>query len=163
MKEHLVKELFSQVKPLTKSSDMATLSALFESRGWEMRIVRFGKMITEPKYDGDYYYLPMSMDKSIIPQEGLQRLKAVEEMGIEIQGIVIGHEVKKSEKKQVIDIDWLELGTRMKNSASTIAKGVGSVLTFAVAIPAALLADPMLIIVLNDEAQTNVEIFWWLD
>ena len=162
MNDHLEQELFGQVEVKTevKTSDMATISALFESQGWELRYAGTNPMLTAPVYEGKHYYLPDWLDNTIIPQEGLQRLKAIEEMGIEYQ-VVIGHEVKKPEKKRVIDVDWLELGTRMRNSVSTIARGVGSVLTFAVALPAVLLVDPMLIIVLEDN--TNVEIFWWLD
>ena len=173
MNDHLELELFSkvEVKTETKTSDVATISALFESHGWELRYAGTNPMLTEPVYEGKHFYLPDWLDPTIIPQEGLQRLKAIEEMGIEIQGVIIGHEVKKPEENRVIDVDWTELGQRARKTAKTTAAVTGAILG---GIASALLVgfastaesvfetvDPMLIIVLEDN--TNLEIFWWLD
>lgn len=154
-----------------KANDLAILIEHFDKQGWNWDIARFGKMITSPVYDGKYYYFPDWLDKTNIPQEGLQRLNALEELGIEVQGVIIGHEVKKPEKNRAIEIDWMELGQRAKNVAKTstlvTAGVVGTVvgglligLATLLAMPITFL-DPMIIVVLNDEANTNVEIYYW--
>lgn len=186
MSEELYEELFPEIEILerkevqpTKVSDMAALTALFESQGWGWDIVGFGSMITAPEYTEGIYYLPKSMDKSIIPQEGLQRLKAVEEMGIRIQGVIVGHETKEPVKGKVFNFDWMELQQRAISAkektivaTKTTAKVAGGVLLGAaglaglilgatVSIIPSLLVDPMIIIVLDDEATTWIEIFFW--
>ena len=171
-REEWVDQTLLKVLKRSSEDDLEIIKSYFDDRGWDWDVAGFG-MITSPFYDGKYYYLPEHLDKTIIPQEGLQRLKAVKELGIEIQGVIIGHEVKKPAKKRVVDIDWTELGQQVRGVAKTTAMvtgavvgGIGSVLLSGVATTAESvfdLVDPMLIIVLNDSANTNVEIYWWLD
>jgi hypothetical protein len=168
----------------SNEDDLEILKSYFEDRGWNGDISGFGT-ISSPEYDGKYYYLPDWLDKTIIPEEGLRRLKAVEELGIEFQGVIIGHEVKKPKFGNIVEVDWFELDRRAREtavktkeaavkSAKTTLKVLGGlmvglayltggILSLAVAVVPALLADPMLIIVLNDSENTNVEIYWWRD
>ncbi len=171
----LHEELFGQVKHErltdelfgvdTKPSDFATATALFESRGWEPRLSGFG-ILTAPLYTGRYYYLSRSMDtKTIIPQEGLDRLEALDELGIQYQQMIIGHEVKKPEKGKIVEVDWLELGQRAKESALTATRIVGGAMVGMANLLASsvLLLDPRLSIVLNDHDNPWFEVYKWFD
>lgn len=173
-----------EVKEVTyKVEDFTNLTEYFESQGWEWEITGFGSMISSPEYVGKFYFVPRSKDtKTTIPQEGLQRLKAVEDLGVSVQGLVIGHEVVKRQGGQIID--WLEvqqlvriaarkMELRARCAATTTAKALpkimGAILVGAgllvglalTALPALLLIDPKLIVILNDEHQTRVTIFKW--
>ena len=181
----LHEELFGNVKPerlpdelfgvYTKPSDFATATALFESRGWETRLAGFS-ILTSPLYRHGYWWTTENLgDKTIIPQEGLDRLEALDEIGIEYQQIVIAHEVVKPDKKRILEIDWMELGQRTKEAAKTAAiVSVAVIGTVAVVIltglghlmltmPMTLLADPRLIVVLNDPDNPWFEVYKWLD
>jgi hypothetical protein len=150
---------------------VATLTALFESQGWPYRFCGFGKAITSPYYSGKgkWFYMPESMEtKIIIPQEGQQRLIGLDNLDVKIQGKFFGHKVEERAKKSLVEVDWMELGQRLKDAGKTAAYVTGGVLALAGAGLVSLMTipitfvDPTLIIVLNDPpSYTRVRIYSW--
>lgn len=172
--------VMKEVTSFIKVEDFTNLTEYFDNQGWDWEIAGFGSMISSPEYVGKFYYVPRSKDtKTIIPHEGLQRLKAVEELGISVQGIIIGHEVVKRQGGQIVD--WLEVQQRariaankMKVRARCAAKATakalpvilgallaGVVMLTGYALLGLMTIDPKLIIILSDEYQTRVTIFKW--
>lgn len=149
------------IKP--EVSDFEMLKSYFKSRNWECRDAGNVGMIESIVYEGDQFYLPREMDETIIPQEGLQRLNTLDELGINVKGVVIGHDIPKEKEHW-----WNEERT---DQAIMVAGAVGAAF---VAIVGALIGvcvyvifsalcagDPMLIVVLEDD--TWVEIYWWFE
>lgn len=175
----LHEELFGNVKPErlttelfgvdTKPSDFATATALFESRGWETRLAGFG-ILTSPLYRQGYYWVTEKKGgKTIIHQEGLDRLEALDGIGIEYQQMIIAHQVLKPKPSTAVHVDWVEVGERVKNTTITTGKIVGTVLGgLAVGLGTLLISsvtmiDPRLCVVLNDPDNPWFEVFKWFD
>jgi hypothetical protein len=153
-------------------SDLEKLISLFERNEWEYQIAGFGKMITSPVNAYDWLFLPDYMDDSTIPQEGLDRLKAIEGLGINIQGMIIGHECIPVKEKRKPWITWDDEKTNkvLKWVAYALlaaaAVALIPVVLTVVCIGAALyvgVGDPSIIIVLDDADNTWVEVFFWFE
>ena len=147
---------------------VATLVAHFNYRGWDFEILGVGSMITSPVFLRRWRVLPMWMDpKTIIPEEGLLRLNYLKELGLNIQGEIIAHEILKPKKENMVHVDWYEVGIRLKEgteNAGDVLRATGKVLGGAaigmLALPALLLADPILILVVDN---VRIGIYAWYE
>lgn len=151
-----------QVKVATtrRVSDLEKIVVLFIEKGWEYRIAGFGKMLTAPIETEHCLFVPDYMDNSIIPPKGMEVLDGVDTVKVNLQGILIGHELAE-EEPEVIETpnnsNRVETGLAIGGAAGVI----GAVMLGGLLSAFALGIDPMLILVM-EENNLWLEVFWWL-
>jgi len=139
---------------------------------WFFRRMEGKGVIEKPVLKPDWVYYPIEADSTTIPKEGLQRLEAVKAK-VCIKQVIIGHELveapvaKPKPEIKIPDVPWRGIATVAVGLAVAGIVGalvVASIPVVAVASAATLvMADPSLIIVLDDQDETWIAIYEWLE
>jgi len=127
---------------------------------WRFRVIGQGELPKEPSYKDQWWFQPITE-----PEKGKDRIAALRRAGVPIKGLVIAHEAPRllsapKEPDSKINTSIPNLGAPSSDLASGLLMGLvllGS-LVFQ-----ALLVDPALIVVLNDDAHTWLEVMTWYE
>ena len=104
-----------------------------------------------------------------VPEEAQRRLKLIEEAGIPVAQVLIGHEIHTAPKEPAFDIDYRKLAMVGGSILAILVVGaLGVFILMAVgAVIAAsavgLAVDPSVVVVLDDQEHTWVQLATWLD
>ena len=173
--EALAEEISEMATPVTATSVME----FGIEKKWFFRLMDEKGVIDSPIFKTDWQFVPIESDSTTIPKEALERLEAVKAR-FPIKQVIIGHEivekpeldtpVKVEPKRETKppDIPWKRIATVAGGLAVAGIVGAALVVTLAplliiAAAATGALADPCLVVVLDDPNETWIAIYEWLD
>lgn len=151
--------------------------ALGEMRHWDFRVLGVAPVPQTATYIKDWWLVPLHEDTSSIPARALERVQALYEAGIRPKAFVIAHEAPKQiapPKDTPIVSPFAYWSKRAAESTVTILKAAGTVIAVAapilltvlgttllmsVTVAGALVADPCLIAVTDDDVWIQID-YW---
>lgn len=153
------------------------LLALADSKHWPFRVLGIAPVPETPLYAKDWWLVPIAEDHSQIPARALERVRAIYEAGIRPKAFVIAHEAPKqiAPLREAPLISPVEYWTkRVGEQSVTVLKTIGTVVAVAapivltvlgagllasLAIAGAVVTDPCLIAVTEDDVWIQVD-YW---
>lgn len=153
------------------------IMALGEARRWDFRILGVAPVPHTAIYAKDCWLVPLQEDTSMIPAWALERVQALYEAGIRPKAFVIAHEAPKQiapPKETPIVSPFQYWSKRAADSTVNVLKAAGTVvavvapillavlgttLLLSVTVAGALVADPCLIAVTDDDVWIQID-YW---
>lgn len=138
-----------------QSFDLSKVLKLADKNHWGFRVSDEQGMIDHPKYQDQWWYIPISEDEKIIHENAKMRIEAIKRSGVKIQGLILGHEAPRllqapPHPPKVIEAKQ----AKPKPDFSFLP----SLLLY---LGMAMLVDPALFVVLDDG--TWVEVMTWYE
>ncbi len=155
---------------LTRNISQTLLVA--DDYGWKFKYVAEGPMLDEPVFKDDWWFIPTADPYDEVPEEAQERIDALREARIPIQGYVVGHEARYHRPPELQElrykllnpppepepeIDWGKVIRGAGRLAVKTGDAIGQVLAAAASLPL-LVIDPVLMVVVDN---TYIEIFRW--
>ena len=150
------------------------LLALGQQRNWDFNILGQAPLPCQPIHLQDWLIVPAHLDSSHIPARALERIQAIFEVGLRPKGFVIVHEAPKllpapeviEHKPTAVPTNhpgikpWITglLGTVA--IAIPIAAAVASMIVPATLAVGAVLVDPILVAVTEDDTWIEIDRWW---
>jgi len=156
------------------TSESQGLLTLGRQRNWEFNILGQAPLPHQPIHLQDWLIVPAHQDSSHIPARALERIQAIFAMGFRPQGFVIVHEAPKLlPAPEVIEAEPAPLHSASPGIKPLITGLLGAM---AVAIPVAaavatmivpatlavgaVLVDPILVAVTEDDTWIEIDRWW---
>lgn len=159
---------------LTQEREIMTLGA---AHNWDFRTLGVAPVPATSFYFKDWWIVPLAEDTSTIPARALERVRTLYEAGIRPKAFVIAHEAPRqiappAETRIISPLEYW--GKRTAEGAGTILKGavavaavvapvllamLGASLLVSLTIAGALVADPCLIAVTDDDVWIQID-YW---
>ncbi len=149
------------------------LLTLGQENRWPMQVLGKAPMLKQPVRVQDWLLVPSTMDSTTIPDQAIQRIKALYEAGIRPQGFVTVHEaplqlpsptpIEKPEvdKQLLKKIGGAVLGLGAITGSLVAAVGVaivgGLIILPAGLLAAAVIIDPILVAVMPDDSWVQID------
>ncbi len=164
---------YSQSTPVLTPTSQGLL-ALGQQRNWNFNILGQAPLPRQPIHLQDWLIVPAHQDSSHIPARALERIQAIFEVGLRPKGFVIVHEAPKLlPAPEVIKHKPTAMPTKSPGIKPWIAGLLGTV---AIAIPVAaavasmivpatlavgaVLVDPILVAVTEDDTWIEIDRWW---
>lgn len=174
------------------SNEAKEVLTMAREKHWGVRIIGEGDMLTSHVHEDDWLYIPLEQDHSIIPKRALDRLRAIKAAGIRTQGAIVAHEAPRllappKQDSKIAGIDKKKIKRALLTGTVLAVAGGGVMVAFVtivVSIVAVLFAamaavgvlmgfafmlvsvgcliDPCLIVCLDDEYGTRIELMRWI-
>ncbi len=169
------------------SPDAAQIMAVGDAHHWPFRVLGRAPLVERPLFTGSWWLVPAQQETSPLPSWALQRVRTLNEVGVQARGYVVAHETPKVLQAGRADVDptpwWrrqlMELASRpgrlliaglaiailgplLLELLSRVVLIAGAILALPLAVlglGAVALADPILIAVTEDNVW--IEIARW--
>jgi len=161
----------------------STLALTLESRGlltlgrqrnWDFNILGQAPLPRQPIHLQDWLIVPAHQDSSHIPARALERIQAIFEVGLRPKGFVIVHEAPKLlPAPEVIEAEPVAVPTNSPSIkpwitgllgataiAASIAAAAASMIVPATLAVGAVLVDPILVAVTEDDTWIEIDRWW---
>jgi hypothetical protein len=153
------------------------IMAVGNSYHWDFRVLGVAPVPATAIHTKDWWLVPLHQDTSAIPARALERVRTLYEAGIRPKAFVIAHEAPKQiapPKDTPIVSPFAYWTKRAADSTVTVLKGAGRVLAVVapvllaalgtgflvgVSLAGALVADPCLIAVTDDDVWIQID-YW---
>lgn len=159
---------------LAHSQPAESLVALGRANGWQFAVLGIAPMPTETILLPEWEIVPAHLDNSHIPSRALERIRAIYEAGYRPKGFVVAHEqpreatsmpvvsIASQTQELVFDVDQVlqVSGTLIKAIAVATAGLMGVILPAIFAIGSAVLLDPILVAVTEDNVWVEIDRWW---
>jgi len=149
------------------------LLTLGQENRWPMQVLGKAPMLTQPMRVQDWLLVPSTMDSTSLPDQAIQRIKALYEAGIRPQGFVMVHEAPlqlkaptiqekpKVDKQMLKKIGGAALGLGALTGSMVAAVGIaiigGLLILPAGLLAAAVIIDPILVAVMPDNSWVEID------
>jgi hypothetical protein len=151
------------------------IMAVGKARGWPFRVLGVAPVPQQPIFVNDWWLAPVFLDTSPIPARALERVRAVYEAGISPKAFVIAHQAEKqlappSGTRIVSPVEYW--GKRVGEQSVVLLKAIGKViaivapivlaavgtsLLLSLTVAGALVADPVLCAVTDDDVWIEID------
>lgn len=153
------------------------IMALGAANHWEFRVLGVAPVPPTAVYAKNWWLVPLHEDTSNIPARALERVKALYEAGIQPKAFVIAHEAPKqiappkgtpivspfqywSKRAAESTISILQAaGTALASAVPILLTVLGTTLLASVSVAGALVADPCLIAVTDEDVWIQLD-YW---
>ena len=149
------------------------LLTLGQENRWPTQVLGKAPMLKEPMRIHNWLLVPSTMDSTALPDQAIQRIKALYEAGIRPQGFVMVHEAPlqlkapaiqakpKVDKQLLKKIGGAALGLGIVTGSLIAAVGI-AIIGGLLILPAGLLAavvlvDPILVAVMPDDSWVEID------
>lgn len=164
-----------QTRPIGKPE--LKLMEVGQVHHWPFRVVGMAPVPTEPVFVNGWWLVPVTQDECHIPARALGRVRAIYEAGIRPKAFVIAHEAPKLLNAPVgaPEVSRFEFyaGQLAQHSAAAarvagkvlitlvpiVMAGVGLTVMMAVGLAGAVLTDPCLLAVTEDDVWVQID-YW---
>ena len=164
---------YSQSTPMLSSESQGLLT-LGRQQNWDFNILGQAPLPRQPIHLRDWLIVPAHQDSSHIPARALERIQAIFAMGLRPKGFVIVHEAPKLlPAPEVIEPEPVAVPTNspginpwIKGLLGTIAvtipiaAAVASMIVPATLVVGAVLVDPILVAVTEDDTWIEIDRWW---
>ena len=149
------------------------LLVLGKKNRWPMQVLGKAPMLKIPVRIQDWLLVPSTMDSTPLPDQAIQRIKALYEAGIRPQGFVMVHEAplqlkapaiqekQKVDKQMLKKIGGAALGLGAITGSLVAAVGIaiigGLLILPAGLLAAAVIIDPILVAVMPDDSWVEID------
>jgi len=149
------------------------LLALGQENRWPIQVLGKAPMLKQPIRIQDWLLVPSTMDSTSLPDQAIQRIKALYEAGIRPQGFVMVHEAPlqlpsptpmekpKVDKQLLKKIGGAAIGLAAITGSLVAAVGVaivgGLLILPAGLLAAAVIIDPILVAVMPDDSWVEID------
>ncbi len=149
------------------------LLTLGEENRWPIQVLGKAPMLKQPIRIQDWLLVPSTMDSTSLPDQAIQRIKALYEAGIRPQGFVMVHEAPlqlkaptspekpKVDKQMLKKIGGAALGLGALTGSMVAAVGIaiigGLLILPAGLLAAAVIIDPILVAVMPDDSWVEID------
>ena len=149
------------------------LLALGRENRWPIQVLGKAPMLNQPMRIQDWLLVPSTMDSTSLPDQAIQRIKALYEAGIRPQGFVMVHEAplqlkaptiqekSKVDKQMLKKIGGAAVGLAAITGSLVVAVGVaivgGLLILPAGLLAAAVIIDPILVAVMPDDSWVEID------
>ena len=149
------------------------LLTLGKENRWPMQVLGKAPMLKQPIRVQDWLLVPSTMDSTSLPNQAIQRIKALYEAGIRPQGFVMVHEAPLQlkapipQEKPKVDQQLLKkiggaaIGLAVVTGSMVAAIGVaiigGLLILPAGLLAAAVIIDPILVAVMPDDSWVEID------
>lgn len=164
---------YSQSAPMLTPESQGLLT-LGRQRKWDFKILGQAPLPRQPIHLQDWLIVPAHQDSSHIPARALERIQAIFAMGLRPKGFVIVHEAPKLlPAPEVVEPEPVSVPTNSPGIKPWITGLLG---TMAIAIPVAaavtsmivpatlavgaVLIDPILVAVTEDDTWIEIDRWW---
>lgn len=162
-------------RPVPVLEEERRLMGVAEENRWPFRVLGIAPVPTEPIFANDWWLVPATQDKSAIPAHALERIHAIYIAGIRPKAFVIAHEAPKqlaapAGAPQVSRFEFYAgqlaehsatvaraAGRVLVTVAPIILAGVGMTLMAMVGLAGAVLTDPCLIAIMEDDVWVEID------
>ena len=168
----------NQVSAQPFSGQTRNILAIGRENGWPFQALGIAPMPSEPVRLTNWLIVPAHLDSTKLPDRTSQRLNSLFAAGIVPQGLVVVHEApmqlpapqtQAPEPKPLIDIDldWATIANTGAGIASGLIKvtaaaaiAIGCIVVPAIFFTGAVLLDPILIAVTDDDVWIEIDRWW---
>ncbi|MDO9546255.1 MAG: hypothetical protein Q7J07_05845 [Pelolinea sp.] len=149
------------------------LLTLGKENRWPMQVLGKAPMLKEPMRIQDWLLVPSTMDSTALPDQAIQRIKALFEAGIRPQGFVMVHEAPlqltspiplekpKVDQQLLKKIGGAAVGLAAVTGSLVAAVGIaivgGLLILPAGLLAAAVIIDPILVAVMPDDSWVEID------
>jgi hypothetical protein len=149
------------------------LLTLGQENRWPMQVLGKAPMLKQPVRIQDWLLVPSTMDSTSLPDQAIQRIKALYEAGIRPQGFVMVHEAPlqlkaptvqekpKVDKQLLGKIGGAAIGLGAITGSLVAAVGIaiigGLLILPAGLLAAAVIIDPILVAVMPDNSWVEID------